>query len=167
MEFPYNLAVLLLDIYPGELETYVHTNTCIQRLLFLFSRPVLSDSLRPHGLCSTPVLSVHHHFLKFAQAYVHCISDAIQPSHPLMTSSPQSFPASGTFPMSQLFASDDQNTGVSASASVLPMSTQGWFPLFDWFDLLTVQGTLRCLLQRHSLKASILWCSAFFTIQLH
>ena len=56
--------------------------------------------------------------------------------HPAISSSdtlffffPQSFPASGTFPMSQLFASDDQNTGVSASASVLPVNTQGWFPL--------------------------------------
>ena len=55
-----------------------------------------------------------------------------QPSHPLdalFSFCPQSFPASGTFPMSQLFPSDDQNIGVSASTSVLPMSIQGWFPL--------------------------------------
>ena len=56
--------------------------------------------------------------------------NAIQPSHPLTPSSPpQSFPASGSFPMSQLFTSDDWNTGVSALASVLPMCIQGWFPL--------------------------------------
>ena len=81
--------------------------------------------------CSTPGLPVPHHLLKFAQVHVHCISDAIQPSHPLTHFSfcPQSFPASGTFPMSWLFASDNQNTGVSASASVLPMSIQDWFPL--------------------------------------
>ena len=54
---------------------------------------------------------------------------AISSSDALFSFFPQSFPASGTFPMSQLFASDDQNTGVSASASVLPVNTQGWFPL--------------------------------------
>ena len=78
--------------------------------------------------CSTPGLPAPHHLLKFAQVHIHCIGDAIQPSHPLMPSSPsalKSFPASGTFPMSQLFASDDQKTGVSASASVLPISIQG------------------------------------------
>ena len=66
--------------------------------------------------CSTPDLSVLHQLPKFAQVRDHCISDAIQPSHPLASSSPcpQSFPASGTFPMSQLFTSGNQNTGVSA-----------------------------------------------------
>ena len=81
--------------------------------------------------CSTPGFPVPHHFLKFAQVHVHCISDAIQPSHPLMSWYPSVLNLSqhpGTFPMSQLFASDGQNTGVSASASVLPMSIQGWFP---------------------------------------
>ena len=76
---------------------------------------------------STPGLPVPHNLLKFAQIHVHCISDAIQPFHPLMPtlfSCPQSFPASGTFPMSQQFASDDQNTRVSASASVLPTNIQ-------------------------------------------
>ena len=54
-----------------------------------------------------------------------------------LSSSSQSFPESGTFPMSQLFTTDDQNTGVSASASVLPMSIQGWFPirLTGWISL--------------------------------
>ena len=59
--------------------------------------------------------------------------------------------------MSLLFASGDQNTGVSVSASVLKI---------DWFDLLAVQGTFRSLFQHHSLKISILWCSAFFMVQL-
>ena len=54
---------------------------------------------------------------------------AISSSDALLTFCPQSFPASGTFPMSQLLASDDQNTGTSASASVLPTSIQGWYPL--------------------------------------
>ena len=80
-------------------------------------------------------------------------------------SCPQSFPASGSFPMSQFFTSGGLSTGVSASASVLPMNIQDWFPLMDWLDLLAVQGTLKSLLQHHSSKASILWRSAFFIIQ--
>ena len=86
----------------------------------LFSRPSCArfcDSVD----CSTPGLPVPHHLQEFAQVHVHCISDAIQPSHPLMPSSPPAlnlFPASGTFPMSHLFGSDDKNTGASASASV-------------------------------------------------
>ena len=82
--------------------------------------------------CSTPGPPVPQHLLKFAQVHVHCMGDAIQPSHSLIPSFSfclQSFPASGTFPMSQLFTSDDQNTGVSASASVLSMNIQGLFPL--------------------------------------
>ena len=81
--------------------------------------------------CSMPGLSVPHHLPKLARVHAHCISDAIQASHPLTSSSsfcPQSFPALGSFPMSRLFSLDDQNTGVSASASVLPMSIQGWSP---------------------------------------
>ena len=100
-------------------------------MLLLFSCPVMSDSLRPHGLqparpfCPSPLPEV-------------CPSSRPlhQGSHPAISSSDtlfsfclQSFPASETFPMSQLFASDDQNIGVSASASVLPMSIQGLFPL--------------------------------------
>ena len=72
----------------------------------------------------------------------------------------QSFPASGSFQMSQFFESDGQSIGVSASISVLPMNIQDWFPLGYWLDLLVVQGTLKSLLQHHSSKASILQCSA-------
>jgi len=68
--------------------------------------------------------------------------------------------------MSHLFTSDDQNIGASASASVLPVNIQGLSPLRFLFDLLTVQGTLSSLLQHSSLKASILWHSAFFIVQL-
>ena len=67
--------------------------------------------------------------------------------------------------MSQLFTSGGQSIGVSASASVLPMNIQDRFRI-DWLDLLAVQGTLKSLLQHHSSKASILWCSAFFIVQL-
>ena len=75
---------------------------------------------------------VHHQLLKFTRTHVHWVSDAIQPSHPLLSPSPnclQSFPASRSFQMSQFFAWGGQSTGVSASASVLPMSIQVWFPL--------------------------------------
>ena len=76
--------------------------------------------------CSTPGLPVPHHFPKFAQFHVH---PAISSSDAVFSFFPQSFPASGTFLMSHLFTSDDQNTGVSASASVLPVNSQSWSPL--------------------------------------
>ena len=90
--------------------------------------PILCDSMD----YSTPGLPVPHQLPNFVQAHVHCFGDAIQPS--LFSFCPQSFPASGTFPMSQLFTSDDQSTGVSASASVFLTSIQGWFPL--WLNCL-------------------------------
>ena len=78
-------------------------------------------------LCS-PVL---HYLLKFAQIHIHWFSDAITISSSvvLFTACSQSFPALRSFPMSQLFASGGQSTGVSASTSVLPMNIQGWFSL--------------------------------------
>ena len=78
----------------------------------------------------------------------------------------QSFPASGSFPMSQFFASGGQSIGVSASASVLPMNEYSVISFrIDWLDLLAVQGTLKNLLQHASSKASVLLCSAFFIVQ--
>ena len=69
--------------------------------------------------------------------------------------------------MGWLFASGGQSIGTSALATVLLMNIQGWFPFrIDWFDLLAVQGTLKSLPQHHSSKASILWHSAFFIVQL-
>ena len=77
------------------------------------------------------------------------------------------FPASGSFPLSQFFKSGGQSIGASASASFLPMNTQGWFPFrTDWFDVLTVHRTVKSLPQHHSSKAPILRCSAFFMVQL-
>ena len=77
----------------------------------------------------TPGLPVPHHLPKFAQVHVHCISDAIQPSHPLRPSSPSALNVSQHQGLSSelLFSSDDQHTGASALTSVLPV--QGWFPL--------------------------------------
>ena len=82
---------------------------------------------------------VHHQLLEFTQTYVHWVSDAIQPSYPVIpfSSHLQSFPASRAFQMSWLFPSAGQSIGVSASASVLPMNIQDWFPLglTGWISL--------------------------------
>ena len=196
--------------------------------------------------CSTPGFPVPHHLPEFAQVHVQWIGDAIpniSSSVALFSSCPQSFPASGSFPVSQLVLSGGQSIRASASASVLPKNCccgvaksyptlcypmdciqptrllcpwdflskntgmdchfllQGIFLTkglnlsllhcrqmlyhwatweapskeysglisfkIDWFDLLAVQGTFKSLLQHHSLKASILWCSAFFITTNH
>ena len=91
---------------------------------------------------STPGLPVHHQLPEFTQTHVHRVGDAIKLSHPLSLpspSAPHSLPASGSFPMSQLFTWGGQSTGVSASASVLPMSTQDWFPL-EWTGWISLQS---------------------------
>ena len=98
-------------------------------VLLLFSHPVVSHSLRPHGLqhtrppCPSPSPEVCS---SSCLLHLWCYP-AISSSDTLFSFCSQSFLASGTFPVSQLFTSDNQNTGVSAS--VLPMSTQDWFPL--------------------------------------
>ena len=115
---------------------------------------------------STPGLPVHHQLLEFAQTHVHRVSDAIH--HPLSFSSClQSFPASGSFPVSHFFVSSGQSIGASAS-NISPSNEYSGLISFrmDWLDLLAVQGILKRLLQHHSSKASILHCSAFFTVQL-
>ena len=87
--------------------------------------------------CSTPGFPVLHHLGEFAQTHVHWVGDIIQPSHPLSSSSPAfSLSPSGSFLMSQVFTSGSQNIG--ASASVLPMHTQGVFPL-GWTGLISLQ----------------------------
>ena len=100
-----------------------------------------SLTLRNHKNCSTPGLPVHHQLPEFTQTHVHWVGDAIQPSHPLSSPFPpnlQSFPASGSFQMDQLFASGGQSVGVSAS-SVLPMNIQDWFPL-GWTGWISLQS---------------------------
>ena len=86
--------------------------------------------------CSTPGLPILHHLPEFLQIHVQWVCDAIQPFHPLSLPS-LPFPASGSFPMSQLFKSGGQSVGVSAS--VLPMNIQGWFPL-RLTDLISLQS---------------------------
>ena len=79
--------------------------------------------------CSTPGFPVLHYLLWFAQTHVHWVGDAIQPTHPVtpFSSCPQSFSASGSFPVNQLIASSGQTIRVWASA--FPVNIQGWFPL--------------------------------------
>ena len=117
--------------------------------------------------CSTPGFPVLHHFSELVQTHVHWVSDTIQPSYPLVipfSSCLQSFPTSGSFLMSGFFVSGGQS--IETSSSVLLMNIQDWFSFrIGWFDLLTVQGTLKSLLQHHRSKASILWHSAFFMVQ--
>ena len=85
--------------------------------------------------------------------------------HPLLLL-PSIFPSIRVFQKSQLFASGDESIGASASASVLPMNIQGWFPFrLIGLILFAVQGTLKSLLQ-HNLKSSFHWCSTFFMVQL-
>ena len=118
--------------------------------------------------CSTPGLPVHHQLPEFTQTYVHWVDDAIQWSHPLSSPSPPALNPSQNqgFQMSQLFASGGQSIGVSASAAVLPMNIQDWFPL-GWTGWISLQSKgLKSFLQHHSSKAPILRRSPFFIIQL-
>ena len=99
--------------------------------LLLFSCSVMSDSLRPHGLqhtrlpCPSPSPRACSNPCPLSLWCHPTISSSVVP----FSSHLQSFPASGSFPMSQLFSSGGQSTGASASASVLPMTIQDWFPL--------------------------------------
>ena len=119
--------------------------------------------------CRMPGFPVHHQLPQFAQTHVHWVSDAIQPSHPLLFPSPPAF---------NLFQHQGfSNESVlrirwpkywSFSFSISPSNEHPGLISFrmDWMDLLAVQGTLKSLLQYHSSKASVLWHSAFSVVQL-
>ena len=117
---------------------------------------------------STPGLPVHHQLLEFTQTHIHGVSDAIQPSHPLLSPSPPAFNIS----QHQVFSNESTlhmrwPKYWSFSFSISPSKEiPGLIFRMDWLDLLVVQGTLKSLLQHHSSKASILRLSAFFTVQL-
>ena len=128
----------------------------------------MSNSLQPHGLqharlpCPSPTIGVYSNSYPLSWWCLPTISSSVVP----FSSHLQSFPASGSFPMSQFF---------HQVAKVLEFQLQHqsfqWISglisfRMDWLDLLAVQGTLPSLLQHHSLKASILQRSAFFTVQL-
>ena len=113
--------------------------------------------------CSTPSVTVHHQLPELAQTHVHWVGDAIQPSHPLLSPSP-AFNLSQHQGFFQWVSSLHQEARVLMSFSISSSNEYSRLISFrtDWLDLLTVQGTLKSLLQHHSSKASILWRSAFF-----
>ena len=106
-----------------------------------FSHSVVSNSLQPHGLpcsrppCPSPTTRVYSNSCPLSRWCHPTIASSVIP----FSSYLQSFPASGTFPMSQLFLSGEQNIWVSASASVLPMNIQNWFPL-GWTGWISLQS---------------------------
>ena len=106
-----------------------------------FSRSVRSDSLQPHESqharppCPSTTPTVHPNPCPLSRWCHPAISSSVIP----FSSCPQSFPASGSFQMSQLFAWGSQSTGISASASVLPMNSQDWTPL-GWTGLISLQS---------------------------
>ena len=132
------------------------------------SHSVMSDSLRLHELqhARPPSRSPtprHHSNSCPSSRWCHpAISSSVVPFSCL-----QCFPAWGSFPVRQLFTSGSQSVGASAFA-ISPSNEHPRLISFrmDWLDFLAVQGTLKSLLQHHSSKASILWCSVFFIVQL-
>jgi len=118
--------------------------------------------------CSTPGLPAHHQLPEFTQTHVHQVDDAIKPSHPLL------FPLLPPIPPSIRVFSNESTLCMkwpkywSFSFSISPSKEHPGLISFrtDWLDLLAVQGTLKSLLQHHSSKSSVLWHSAFFTVQL-
>ena len=119
--------------------------------------------------CSTPGFPVHHQLLEITQTHVHWVHDTIQPSHPLLSPFPPAF----NLPIIRVFSSESVlhirwPKHWSFSFSISPFNEYSGLISFrmDWLDLLAVQGTLKNLVQHHSLKASILQHSAFFIVQL-
>ena len=128
----------------------------------------MSDLCDPMD-CSTPGFPVHHQLSEFTQTHVHRVSDAIQPSHPLLSPSPLTLNIS----QHQVFSSElvlhiRWQKYWSFSFSINPSNEYSGLISFRiyWLGLLAVQGTLNSLLQHHSSKPSILQPSAFFTVQL-
>ena len=162
-----NLLDCMLLLFSLFSSRYSVTN---QRLDLLFSCSVVSDFLYPCGLkharfpCPSPSLRTCLNSCPLSQWCHPTILSSVIPFSCL-----QSFPATGSFPVSWLFASGSQSIGTSVSVlpTNIPMTIQSFWWLsirIDWFGLLAVQGTLKGLLQYHSSKTPILWCSAFFMV---
>ena len=165
-----NLSSLMSSELTGEFFTPgVPENSGERFRSVQFSHIVLSDSLRPHGLqharppCPSKTPGVYSNSCPLNQWCHPTISSSALPFSSLI----QSFPVTGAFQMSQIFTSGGQSIEVSASTSVLPMNIQDWFP-WGWtgWNSLQSKGLCKSLLQHHSSKASILWQSSFFIVQL-
>ena len=131
-----------------------------------FCRSVVSDSLQPHGL-ERASFPVHHQLSELTQTHVHWAGDAIQPSHPLSSSSPLTLNLSQHQDIFKWVLCITWAKYWSFSFSISPSNEYSGLISFrmDWLDLLTVQGSLKSPLQHHSSKASILWNSAFFFLK--
>ena len=119
--------------------------------------------------CGTPGFPVYQQILELAQTRVPWVGDGIQPSHLLSCPSYPTFNLSQHHGLFKWVSSWHQVTKVlELRISLSPSNEYSGLISFriDWFDLLAVQGTLKSLLQHHSSKASVLWCSAFFMVQL-
>ena len=149
----------------GEVTAPYSRHTLFQKVVGYCSLTQSCLTLRPHGLqhtrrpCTSPTRGAHSSSGPSHQWCPPTISSSADP----FSSYIWSFPASGSFPASQYFASGGKSIGVS---SISPSNEYSGLISFrmDWLDLLAVQGTLRSLLQHHSSKASTLWCSAFFIV---
>ena len=117
---------------------------------------------------SMPGLPVHHQIPEFTQTHVHRVSNNIQPSHPLLSPLLPSIPPSIRVFSNESVLSIRWPKDWSFSFSISLSNEYSGLISFrmDWLDLLAIQGTLKSLLQHHSSKASVLWCSAFFIVQL-
>ena len=138
-----------------------------RKLLLLFSRSVVSDSLQLHGLqhIRLPCPSLSPGDCSNSHPLSWWCHPTISSSVTSFSSCPQSFLASGSFPVSQLFASGGQSIWASPLASILPMTIQGWPLGLTGLISLQSKGLFKSLLQHHSSKASILWCLAFLIVQ--
>ena len=129
---------LLNLVPPGKL---ILTLPCFRSILFVHSVQLLSDSLQPHGLqhtripCSSPSPEACSNSCPLSQWCSLTISSSATP----FSSCPQSFPAPGSFLVNQLITSGGQSVGASASASILPMNIQNWFPL-GWTGWISLQS---------------------------
>ena len=135
---------------------------CFQFSSVTQSCPTLCDPMN----WSTPGLPVHHKLLEFTQTHVHRVGDAMQPSHPLSSPSPPAPKPSHI----RVFCNESTlhmrwPKYCSFTFSISPSKEHPELISFrmEWLDLLAVQGTLKSLLQHHSSKASILWCSGVYS----
>ena len=145
--------------------TKLSNMTTVQFISATQSWQTLCDPLN----CSMPDLPFHHQSPEFTQTHFHWVGDAVQPSHPLrpLLLPPSIFPSIRVFSNESVFYIRWPKYW-SLSFSISPSNEYSGLVSFrmDWLDLFAVQGTLKGLLQHHSSKASILWCSAFCIVQL-
>ena len=153
-----NIQFIILSPYPWiwSIQFSSVTQSCLTATAWLQHTRLPSPSPIPGAYSNS--CPVHHQFPELTRTHVHCISDAIQPSHPLSPPSPPAFNLSQHQRLFQLVSSSTIRWPKywSFSFSISPSNEYSFRT--DWLDLLAVQGTLKSLLQPHSSKASILQC---------